>query len=273
MQVKKVLLIICSAVLFIQTASAEPAQQAANNIKTVNHAFGPGEKLTYDVSWSNILRAGIAVMDIKEGRTNEGRRTYQFVSSTHTVGMVDAFYTVRDTVVSEVDAENISSLSFMLKESHGKRKREREMTFDQGTNKVKVIVNKGKPETYPVPEGVVDALSSLYYLRTRQDFSTEKPIIVDVHDSGKTWAVEIQTLGKEKISTPAGEFNTIKVKTYPKYDGVFMHKGEIFIWLTDDSRKIPVLMKSKISIGSIVATLTGIQTGGAPPAETGGATN
>jgi hypothetical protein len=261
MHVKKIFLIICSAVLFVNTASAEPPEKAANNIRTVNHAFGPGEKLTYDVSWSNILRAGIAVMEVKEGRTNEGRRTYQFASSTHTVGMVDTFYRVRDTVVSEVDAEYISSRSFVLKESHGKRKREREMTFDPETDKVKVIMNNGKPEIYPVPEGILDALSSLYYLRTRQDFSTEKPIIMDVHDSGKTWAVEIQTLGKEKISTPAGEFNTIKVKTYPKYDGVFMHKGEIFIWLTDDTRKIPVLMKSKISIGSIVATLTGLQTG------------
>ena len=53
-----------------------------------------------------------------------------------------------------------------------------------------------------------------------------------------------------------GEFNTIKVRTYPKYEGVFMHKGEIFMWLTDDYRKIPVLMKSTIAIGSIVATLT-----------------
>jgi hypothetical protein len=261
MQVKKVLLMICSAVILIQTASAEPTQKTANNISTVNHAFAPGEKLTYDISWSNILRAGIAVMDVKEGRMIEGRRTYQFASTTHSVGMVHAFYPVQDTVVSEVDAEHTSSLSFSLKESHGKRKREREMTFDHEANKVKVIVNKGTPEIYPVPEGVLDALSSLYYLRTRQDFSKEKPIIMDVHDSGKTWAVEIQTLGKEKISTPAGEFNTIKVKTYPKYEGVFMHKGEIFIWLTDDTRKIPVLMKSTISIGSIVATLTGIQTG------------
>jgi hypothetical protein len=110
-----------------------------------------------------------------------------------------------------------------------------------------------------VPERVQDALSSLYYVRTRKDFVAGKPIVVDVHDSGKTWVVEIQTLGRERITTPAGEFDTIKVMTHPRYEGVFMHKGEIIIWLTDDMRKIPVLMKSTISIGSIVATLTEIQ--------------
>ena len=40
-----------------------------------------------------------------------------------------------------------------------------------------------------------------------------------------------------------------------------MNKGEIFIWLTDDSRKIPVLMKSTISIGSIMTTLTDMKLG------------
>jgi hypothetical protein len=112
---------------------------------------------------------------------------------------------------------------------------------------------------------VQDALSSLYYVRTRQDLIVGKSIVVDVHDSGKTWAVEVQTLGRERITTPAGEFDTIMVKTFPKYEGVFMNKGEIAIWFTDDARRVPVLMKSKISIGSIVATLIERQDGPIKP--------
>jgi hypothetical protein len=116
-----------------------------------------------------------------------------------------------------------------------------------------------------VPERVQDALSSLYYLRTRSDLIVGKPIVVDVHDSGKTWAVEIQTLGREKITTPAGEFDTVKIITPPRYEGVFMNRGEITIWLTNDARRVPVLMKSTISIGSIVATLTEIESGKVNP--------
>ena len=66
---------------------------------------------------------------------------------------------------------------------------------------------------------------------------------------------------EKKLSTPSGDFETIKLKTYPRYDGVFQNKGEIYIWLTDDARKIPVLMKSTISIGSIVSTLVDMRTG------------
>ena len=57
------------------------------------------------------------------------------------------------------------------------------------------------------------------------------------------------------MTTPAGDFATIKVRTFPKYEGVFMNRGENVIWLTDDRLKIPVLMKSTTSIGSTLAKM------------------
>jgi hypothetical protein len=259
---KKGMLVVVVLLAIARGISAEPQQaQTHNNIETVNHAFAPGEKLTYLISWSSIIDAGIATMEVKAVKTADGRPAYELVSNTHSVGIVEAFYPVRDTVTSIMDAGGLYSLEFNLKESHGGKKREREMMFDQTSHSVREVVNKGRPETFTIPMNVQDALSSLYYVRTRTDFVVGKAIMVDVHDGGKNWSVEIQVQAKEKIKTPAGEFNTIKVKTYPKYEGVFMHKGEIYIWFTDDDRKIPVLMKSIISIGSIVATLTEMQGG------------
>lgn len=240
-------------------ASAEPAKKSANNIKITNQSFAAGEKLTYSISWSDIVKAGIAVMEVSEGTGPDGRRALKYVSRTHSVGLVEKFYPVRDTVESLVDADDLSSLQFVLRESHGKRQRERDMLFDRAKETVTVSVNHGAPETFSVPVRVQDALSSLYYVRARKDLTVGQSVLVDVHDNDKTWSVEIQTLGKERIETPAGSFDTVKVKTYPKYEGVFMNKGEIYIWLTDDARRIPVKMQSIISIGSIMATLLEIQ--------------
>ncbi len=242
--------------------SADPQQvPASHNIKTVNHAFAPGEKLTFSISWSTIIEAGIATMEVKAGKTAQDKPTYELLSNTHSVGVLELVFPVRETVQSIVDAEGLYSLEFHLKESQGKRKRQRDMIFDQTAHTVTESVNNDRPETFSVPSSVQDAFSSLYYVRTRTDFVTGKAILVDVHEGGKNFAVEIQVLGREKIKTPAGEFNTIKVRTYPKYEGVFTHKGEIYIWFTDDDRKVPVLMKSTISIGSIVATLTKVEGG------------
>ncbi len=261
MKLKIAVILVCLVIFSPGRGWADALPVTQNKSKPVNHAFAPGEKLTYNVSWSTIIEAGIAVMEVKAGQTVDGRQTYEFVSTTHSVGLLELVYPVRDRVVSVVDADGLYSLSFNLQELHGKKRRTRIMTFDPEKGTVVERLNEDPPETFKVPPRVEDALSSLYYLRTLQDLTIGKTVVVNVHDSEKDWAVEVHVLGKKRITTPAGTFDTIEVKTYPKYEGVFMNKGEIYIWLTDDARKIPVLMKSVISIGSIVATLTKIEGG------------
>jgi len=254
---------LCSLALGLLLLPGEfrAEEQTAAPLRPRIEALRPGEILTYDVSWSDIVSAGIAVMEIREGTLPDGDKVLKLIVTTRTVGIVRKFYKVNDRLESVFDPDIMQSLTFSLDQSHGKRKKKRELVFDHEKNTVVSRLNNDPPETFTIPDEIQDALSSLYYLRTRSDFIVGKPIIVQVHDSGKNWAVEIQTLGKEKVTTPAGKFDTIKVRTYPKYEGVFMSKGEIFIWLTDDSRKVPVLMKSTISIGSIVSTLIKMEPG------------
>ena len=224
-------------------------------------AFLPGEKLTYEISWSNVVTAGTAVLEVKGEKLQNGQPGLRFIAASHSVGVVDAVYPVNDRVESLFDPRIMQTLSFNLSESHGKRKRRRSLTFDHPSRTVVSRLNNDPPKTLTIPDPVQDALSSLFYLRTQDDFTIGKTHVINVHDSGKNWAVEVHTLAREKIKTPAGVFDTIKVKTFPKYEGVFMNKGDIFIWLTDDSRKIPVLMKSTIAIGSIMSTLTDMKLG------------
>ncbi len=47
------------------------------------------------------------------------------------------------------------------------------------------------------------------------------------------------------------------VKPLLKSEGIFMRKGDVYIWLTDDDRKIPVKMKSKVKVGAVNAVLKG----------------
>jgi len=245
--------------LILDCCPLNASEQEVSSTSSLINILRQGETLSYDVSWSNIVTAGIATMEAKEGTMPDGKQILRFIVKTHSVGFVNMFFPVNDTVESVFDPESMQSLSFRLNETHGKKKRSRELLFDHAGRIVVSKLNDDQPETYAVPDPVQDALSSFYYLRIKEDFTVGKTIVVDVHDSRKNWSVEVQILGKEMVKTPAGEFATIKIRTYPKYEGVFKHKGEIFIWLTDDIRKIPVLMKSTIAIGSIVTTLTSIQ--------------
>lgn len=252
---------IALELLCARPASGDAGQKEIQPVPAVNLPFKPGEKLTYDISWSNLIHAGAAVMEVSEERKTGGEIVYHLISTAHSSRWLSKFYTVSDRIESVFDAENLRPISFSLDQSHGKRKKKRDMAFNYKEDIVTVL-SEGQQNTYPVPADIQDPLSSLYYVRTRQELVVGKPIIVNVHEDDRNWAVEVYVLGKEKLKTPFGEINTIKLKTYPKYEGVFQNKGEIYIWLTDDARKIPVLMKSTISIGSIVSTLVDAQQAG-----------
>jgi len=49
----------------------------------------------------------------------------------------------------------------------------------------------------------------------------------------------------------AGTFRTIVVEPLVREGGLFKAEGRIVIWLTDDERKLPVRVNTKVIIGSI----------------------
>ena len=218
-------------------------------------AFQPGETLKYNVSWSNIITAGTAIMEVKGETMPDGRRVLNFTVTGRSTGLVGSFYPVTETALSVFDPLIMQSLTYSLRENYGKRERRRVVVFDHAQRTAISTLNNDPPATLDVPEQVQDGLSSLYYLRTREDLETGRTIVINVLDSEKNWSVEFQILGRERLKTAMGELSTIKVRIYPKYNGVFLNKGEVFIWLTDDIRKVPVLIKSKLKVGAFVLTL------------------
>jgi hypothetical protein len=73
--------------------------------------------------------------------------------------------------------------------------------------------------------------------------------------------MEVRVLGRETVKTPAGKFKCVVLEPLLKAGGIFKNKGRLVIWLTDDERRIPVLMKSKVMIGSVKVVLREIRPG------------
>ena len=101
---------------------------------------------------------------------------------------------------------------------------------------------------------VQDILSSLYFTRT-QKLETGKDIILDVNTQ-KNWPLVIKVYKKERVKTPAGEFECYVVEPKIREEGIFVAKGKkLMIWLTADEERIPVLMKAEVFIGHVSARL------------------
>ncbi len=211
-----------------------------------------GERLVFELTWFGI-NAGWATLEIKESLNYEGKEVIRMVSTAQSNNFISAFYPVNDRTETFVDPQERYPYRFTIRQREGRYSSDKETIFDQKNNKA-VFIKDGKSQVFDVYPKVQDALSSFYYLRTL-DLKVGVPVYIKIFDNGKNYEAKVEILRKEKIDTPIGSFNTICVKPVLKTEGIFQRKGEVHIWLTDDERKMPVMMKSSVKIGDIVATL------------------
>ena len=160
-----------------------------------------------------------------------------------------AFYKVRDKVESFMDSTGMFSRRFEKHLREGKYKADVKNIFDQENRRV--ITQK---DTFAVPLYAQDVLSALYFIRT-QDLKLGQSISVENFSDGKLYPLEVKILKKETVRVKAGKFSCIVVEPILRSAGIFQHKGRLKVWLTVDKTHTPVMMKSEIVVGSIVAEL------------------
>jgi hypothetical protein len=218
--------------------------------------FNIPEVLNYELTWAGI-KAGEASLAIQQNGED-----LTITSTANSAKWVSVFYTVKDIAESRLRKDHKTSVigepvNYRLNIREGKHRKNKEVIFHPAALKATYIDHlEGEQKEVDIPAFVLDPLSSFYFLRT-QNLEVGKSVYVTVFDSKKVWNVEVQVLRKEKVEVPAGEFNTIVVKPLMQSEGIFYRKGDIYIWLTDDERRIPVMLKSQVKIGSVNANLVG----------------
>jgi hypothetical protein len=213
------------------------------------------EKLDYDLTWTGI-KAGTASQEI----VTENGET-KIVSIARSADWISVFFPVEDRIESVLTITPGSKFGlpklYSMKIREGSHRRDKEIYFDhaKGVAHYKDNLNGDKREL-PISASTLDTLSSFYFVRTLK-LDVGKSVYLTILDNMKTWNVEVQVLRKEKIKTKLGTFDTIVIKPLMQSEGIMERKGEMLIWLTDDSRLLPVKMKTKVKVGSITATLVG----------------
>jgi hypothetical protein len=209
-----------------------------------------GEYFQFSIDW-NGLNGGSSLMQVQNLHTLGGRRAYRIISKTESNSFVSKFYKVRDRAESFIDAESLYTLRFIKHLREGGYKQDSDIRFDQAGRKA--IYQGG--QSYDVESRVQDVLSAFYYVRTRP-LVIGSTLNIPTHDNKKSYDMEVKVHKRERVEVPAGKFDCILVEPMLKSEGVFKSNGSILIWLSDDDRRIPVLVKSKVPVGSISVSLT-----------------
>ncbi|MGE0406701.1 MAG: DUF3108 domain-containing protein, partial [Candidatus Korobacteraceae bacterium] len=75
-----------------------------------------------------------------------------------------------------------------------------------------------------------------------------------LNDGGETVDVTVQAEASEAITTPAGEYKTIRVAPQAA-SGPVKDKGRMWIWYSDDANRIPVQMRARMFWGTLTFRL------------------
>lgn len=220
-------------------------------LPAVSRPFKLGESLRYSVNYG-FINAGAAYLEVPELKDFKGRPVYTLLARAESNKFVTSVlrFKVRNRIESYWDSAGHYSLRYAENRREGGYRAKSEIIFDY--DKQEARYHDGR--TFPIPPEVQDALSAFYFTRT-QALPLGGSVFFDYHASRKSVPLEVKILGRERVETPAGKFNCVVIEPILKAGGIFKNKGRLVIWLTDDERRMPVLMKSKVMIGSISATL------------------
>ncbi len=230
-------------------------------------AFAPGETIRYVIKYG-ILPSGVATLQVHSTETVRGRTAYYLLSEARTNKTIDAFFKVRDKNESWMDTQSLASLRFRQSMREGKYMREVETEYDHPARRYTYRKRRKGKETVvegPIPPFVQDVLSSLYFIRTRP-LVVGQTYTLDANSGAVNWPLRVHVLRKEKIRVPAGVFQCLRLDPILAGEGIFQAKGKLLVWVTDDERRVPVLLRSKVAVGAFDAEMRDYVPGGAAPA-------
>ena len=257
------LLSFCSVLLNNNTLAqayvpekVNPDTLICHSLRDLNYgAFKAGEELTYTVHYGWI-DAGTAVLSLNEAPYDfEARKAFHVVGTGTSLGAFDWFFKVRDRYETYFDQKGLFPYRFVRDCDEGGYKVRQNYEF----NPKKSVVTTERGDTLLTPVFVQDMISAFYYARTL-DFSRarkgdifEIPTIVD----GEIFPLKIKFVGRENISLRKGKFRCLKFVPVVQEGRIFKNEKDLNVWITDDENKIPILVKSKILVGSIKMEVTG----------------
>jgi hypothetical protein len=221
--------------------------------------FSPGERLYYELKWTIVI-AGRAVAEVSSAELS-GRPMIRLSAKGRTTQLIDIFYKVRDRVSSFVGPKFSRSLLYLKKQKEGRFVRDEVVRFDHEKGLVTYQNFGKKREPLKIPGATFDPLAAAYYARTL-NLRVGKVYRVWVTDGKRLVPGSITVRGKERIKTKAGRFDTlVVVPDIREVRGVFKKSpgAKVTIWVTDDAKKIPVMIKSKVVVGYFLGELAGME--------------
>ena len=210
-------------------------------------AYHVGERLTYNVSFSNFPSAAHVEVEVVSRGMHFGRDAVQLRAHVETSGVINvALFAINTDYTTYVDPQ--TGLPFRSEERPRDAIRSQDFVHDftQSAGNEAIPPRKnGFPGTYD--------FVSVFYRARALPLAVGEIYNFSVRGESNDYQAELKVVGRETIRTNVGSFPTIvtqvKVANAPLKN--------LRIYFSDDERHVPVLVSARVSTGDLTAELAG----------------
>ena len=223
--------------------------------------FSVGEEISYNIRWEQVKAGTCSVRVLPFTRVNN-TPAFHFKMAAKSNKFVDMVYKIRDAMEGFVSDDFSGSLLYK-RNSTGKRKKEILVEFFREKKEVVYSNFGGKRDPVEIPDHTFDPVGSFFRMRTL-DFAVGTSLTFPVTDGKKCFFQKVEVVKREKITLSSGTFDTfVLVPSVTNFSGVFekSRNPTVRIWVSADEKKIPIRIKIKVVVGSIIFDLASYKPG------------
>jgi hypothetical protein len=235
--------------------SSGTAQQPQGDVPEL--WFPVGEQLVYRIYWGFIPVGTTRV--VTEWIEEDGRRLLAIRYRTRSNKVIATIYPVDDHIESVIDPVTFRPVRFTKNLKEGRHRYHEITTFDyeRGMARWESKI-KDKVKEYPIQEDTRDLVSFLYYMRSKP-LSVGKTGHYRVMADEKIYDLSVRVLKKEKVKLPRyGRVASLKMEPQAKFQGLFVRKGKMTVWASDDDRYIVTRISATVPVASVKVVLCGV---------------
>jgi hypothetical protein len=237
----------------VQSSRAQGPATEEGRPASARLPFRPGELLEYEVKFG-FVPVGSGSMEVAGMEDVRGQPSMHVVFKVRGGTFV---YRVNDRMESWFDPETFESRRFWQDIAEGSYKRRRRFEIFADRQRFQ----QDEKDEEPSVSDPLDDASFLYFVRTIP-LEIGKTYEFPRYFQPESNPVRIRVLRRERVDVPAGKFDAIVIQPLIKSKGVFNEKSEALIWLSDDSTRTMLQMKSRLVIGSLSLHLKKVRRGG-----------
>ena len=237
------------AILFLALISPLFAQEngGVNPFPFSQSPYRVGERLTYNVSFSNFPSAAHVQLEVASRGMHFGRDAIQLRAHVETTGVVNvALFAINNDYLTYIDPE--TGLPFRSEQTARDAIESAGSVADfnpPAGNEAIPPKQKGFPGTY-------DFVSAFYRARALP-LATGGVYNFAVRGDGGEYQAELRVTGREIIRTNVGSFPTIVTQIKVNSSVI----KNIKVYFSDDAGHVPVLLTGRLNSGELRAELAG----------------